>query len=332
MTEELCYKLNTTLIPLLSKNDEHIFDIKISVPTTAEVLQNAGAVGTGVSGGADSFHAILNTYDSKYKGLQLTHLCLFNVGSFKGNKRFQKDIYERCIERAEIIAQEFKLPLIISNSNLADVFSRNHACTHDYSSAFGICCLQKLWKSYYYASSCTDVNIFTLKNSSKNDSDVYAPLIHYCFNNYNLNIISEGMHKNKMEKLESIADSPVVQKYLHVCTAKSDNCSKCPKCKRTMLALDAIGKLDNFSDVFDIEYYNKNRFKYYWLLFKNHYHKVITTEDVYQKIKSKMTKSEFVRLKFLVALRYFIFDVTHSERKVYKHIKFFGINFKYKKR
>lgn len=47
---------------------------------------------------------------------------------------------------------------------------------------------------------------------------------------------------------------------MHVCVKKSYNCCKCI---RTMVALDSIDKLDNFKDVFDIDYYNNNK-KYYF--------------------------------------------------------------------
>ena len=138
ITEELSYKLNENLIPLLSKYDEHLSKIKIEAPHTNEVLQNAGAIGTGVSGGTDSFNTIISTYETKYKDMQLTHLCLFNVGSFGGNKAFQENIYNKCSERAKAIAKEYNLPLILSNSNLANIFPRNHAYTHDFSSIFGV--------------------------------------------------------------------------------------------------------------------------------------------------------------------------------------------------
>lgn len=52
----------------------------------------------------------------------------------------------------------------------------------------------------------TNINVFSIINSSKNDSGEYALLLYYCFNNQNLNIISEGMQKNKLEKKELYQD------------------------------------------------------------------------------------------------------------------------------
>ncbi len=332
ITEELSYKLNENLIPLLVKYDEHISLIKVTAPMTDEILQNAGAVGTGVSGGTDSFNTIISTYQSPYKDMQLTHLCLFNVGSFGGNASFQKHIYDKCVERAMLIAKEYNLPLIISNSNLADMFPRNHAYTHDFSSIFAICCLQKLWKAYYYASSNTDINVFSILNSSVNDSDEYALLLYYCFNNKNLNIISEGMQKNKLEKVASIADSAVAQKYLHVCSDNAENCSHCSKCMKVILALDAIGKLEKFAKVFDIEYYKKHKFKFYWFLFEKHYRKAPMMEPIYRAMRAKIPFYESIFYKAVVWLKHFIYDESYPERKVYIKIRILGISIKIKRR
>lgn len=331
ITEELSYKLNENLIPLLAKYDEHLSKIKINAPMTSEVLPNAGAIGTGVSGGTDSFNAIISTYNSSYKNYKLTHLCVFNVGSFGGNNHYREDINNEVIRRGKLIAEEYKLPLIISNSNLANVFPRNHSYTHDFSSIFAVCCLQKLWKAYYYASSNTNINVFSVINSSKNDSDEYALLLYYCFNNQILNIISEGMQKNKLEKVKTIASSPVVQKYLHVCPQKAENCSKCSKCMRTMLALDAIDKLDDFAQVFDVEYYKKHKSKYYQFLFAQHYHKKQMIEPIYVAIKHKIPLYQIAFYKTITALRYFIYDETYPERKSYIKIKILGLSIKIKR-
>ena len=332
ITEELSYKLNVNLIPTLCKFDKHIFNIKVKATQTSEKLPNAGAYGTGVSGGIDSFHSILNGCNSDFEDMRLTHLCIFNVGSFGGNQRYRGDIREAVIERGKLIANEFNLPLIIANSNFADLFPSTHEYTHDFNSIFAICCLQKLWKAYYYASSNTDINVFSILNSSRNDSDEYALLLYYCFNNYNLNIISEGLSCNRLEKTAVVANSPIAQKYLHVCVHKKNNCGKCSKCMRTILSLDALGKLEDFSNVFDVEYYKKNKYKYYWFLFEKHYRKDPMMEPIYEAMKRKIPLHEFLFYKIAVALKHFIYDETYPERKKYIKIRVLGISIKLKKK
>lgn len=52
--------------------------------------------------------------------------------------------------------------------------------------------------------------------------------------------------------------------------AGGKNCGKCFKCKRTLVCLDALGKLDEFADVFDIGYYREHRSDYLkWLILQS---------------------------------------------------------------
>ena len=62
----------------------------------------------------------------------------------------------------------------------------------------------------------------------------------------------DGGGFNRTEKTVHIADSVAVQRSLHVCYSdgRGDNCGVCSKCCRTMLALEAAGKLEAFT-VFD---------------------------------------------------------------------------------
>lgn len=51
---------------------------------------------------------------------------------------------------------------------------------------------------------------------------------------------------NRLEKIRAIAGEPVVQEHLRVCWQPTLNCGRCPKCVRTMLALEALGVRDRF--------------------------------------------------------------------------------------
>ena len=64
---------------------------------------------------------------------------------------------------------------------------------------------------------------------------------------------------------------------------------------RTLLSLDALDKIDNFSEVFDIKYYKSNKIKYYRWLCREHYHGSIMNEPVYQ-ILNRRTEYKYVLL------------------------------------
>lgn len=78
-----------------------------------------------------------------------------------------------------------------------------------------------------------------------------SPLTDHWLSNETIDIVHHGSQRNRMEKLEEIANWEFPQKYLRVCTDAFNqdginNCSRCNKCLRTMLMLDQIGSLDKF--------------------------------------------------------------------------------------
>ena len=75
VSEELLYALREYLIPSLVKYAPSFRAVEINAPAAGTPLANAGAVGTGLSCGIDSFHVISRQLASPYKTLNLTHLC-----------------------------------------------------------------------------------------------------------------------------------------------------------------------------------------------------------------------------------------------------------------
>lgn len=77
-----------------------------------------------------------------------------------------------------------------------------------------------------------------------------------------MRIIFEGASHSRAEKMEALAGERIVLENLHVCFMGPDthgqddtNCSRCEKCLRTMLVLDALGKLDE-CPMFDLSRYS----------------------------------------------------------------------------
>ena len=59
-------------------------------------------------------------------------------------------------------------------------------------------------------------------------------------------------YATRIEKTKVIADDPIANKFLDVCFC-FNNCGKCSKCRRTLVTLDILGKVDNFKESFNIE-------------------------------------------------------------------------------
>lgn len=282
VTEELLYNINYYLIPTLSKYGKSLNLIKIHA-RVAPTIMEGNEVGTGLSCGVDSFSAIINNTNTMYKEHNITRLCINNVGAF--NECYSEYGINKVKEERYVVsekaANELQIPLVKTNSNFGYAFYQNHLLTHTYSSCFAIYMMQKMWKVYYYASSGYDYSTFTIIDNDNNSSARYELLSLQCFSTSGLKIYNEGGAKTRFQKIVEIIHDPYAQKYLHVCTSKPYNCSVCPKCKRTLVALDLLDALDSFSDVFDIEYYKKNRKDYYLWLYNQHQAGDLMNEPVY---------------------------------------------------
>lgn len=258
ISELLLFNLNTYLIPALIENNPELHFPIINAEVACEKLPNAGAVGTGISCGVDSLHALATKTHSKYTNHNITHLSFNNVGSHGEGQR-ARELYKSRLTRPRSFASEFGFKFVASDSNLMDVIPQNHFKTHTYSSMFPVLCLQKLYGTYFYSSGGYKFNEFSLKHTSSSCCGSYELLSLQCFSTETCRIISDGMGKTRLMKLRNIVNYAPSYKYLNVCLVTGDNCNKCEKCIRTLLGLDITGKLDNYRDVFDIEYYKSNR-------------------------------------------------------------------------
>ena len=269
VTEELLYNIKEILIPTLLNSDSRYRPIKIhaemappleKVPFAESIY---GGVGTGLSCGVDSLHAVLKHYDSEYPSQNLTHLVCLDIGNFQNgvyNSQKGRDdaVKEKTYERAEKVAVELHLPLIKVESNFQRVIPLGNLYFHTYRSVMAVYAMQKLWRTYYYGSGYAFKD-FTLESNFSKDPAYYDLLLLDCFSTAGLRLISDGGEGDRNDKIEFLADNPIAQKYLHACIRTDHNCGVCEKCLRTLLAIDAANKLDNFREVFDIDAYLKIR-------------------------------------------------------------------------
>ena len=237
------------------KHNKDFYRPIIRAKVASEPLPCANAVGTGISCGVDSLHAVANQTNLIFKNHNITHLTFNNVGSHGEGKR-ASDLFAKRCERPIRFAKEYGFEIIVSDSNLMDIIKQVHFESHTYSSLFPVYCLQKLYSIYYYASAGFGYHEFRL---DERDCGAYELLSLPLFSTNRLRIYSEGEGFSRMDKLKDIVRYKPSYKYLNVCLSSEDNCGKCEKCIRTLLGIDALGVLDKYKDVFDIEYYRKHK-------------------------------------------------------------------------
>lgn len=316
---ELLFNIETYLIPALIENNPHFYKPNIKAKIIFDQLPNAGAVGTGISCGVDSLHALATKTDSKYKDLNITHLSFNNVGSH-GEGEMARYLYESRLEWPKDFAKEYNFKFVWSDSNLMDVIKQSHFKTHTYSSMFPVFCLQKLYSVYYYASGGYKFNEFELKDDPLRCSGAYELLLLPIFSSSHIRIFSDGMGLTRLKKLQKIVNYEPSYSYLNVCLNSGDNCGVCEKCVRTLLELDILDALDRYSRVFNIVYYKNNR---NWYLKQLLYQKAYGKHDyfeIYTRIKKSIPFS--VRIQTLPKITFIkLVSVLRKNRFIYSLAK-----------
>lgn len=298
ISEELYYNIKYLFIDAIYGDNNHLKPIKINIPITErEIEHKKEIVATGISCGVDSLFTVNNHINCGKHSL--THLMYFDIGA-----HLTKELAQKRLELAVNFSKDINLPLITVNSNLPDIICEigggyNHVLYHTYMMASLILCMQGGIKYYYYSSTYS-FNHFGL--SITDDCAKHDLLLLNTFSINGTKIISTGGSVSRIDKIKVISNFPISYKYLNVCIANIKNDGLCFKCIRTLLELDAIGVLDKYHSVFDVDFYKKNR-KYY--LYRLYYRTKFVKDDylmaeIYDYFKDEMTV--MLKIKALIHL------------------------------
>lgn len=230
-------------------------------------------VGTGFSGGVDSFSTLadnfFNTDDPDYK---VDTLFFFHVGQYGNVKK--PVTWERANNRFGItrdFAKEIGVGAVMMNTNMFDFYRP------EWEYDAGVLCriasvlvFQKVLKRYYISNTVTyrELSKLDFTNHHVDMAETTDPIIMPLLSPDGLDILCDEAQYTRTEKTVNIANLPLAQKYLNVCVNSSDehieatNCSRCPKCLRTIMALESAGMLDKFSSVFNLAEWEKRKFRY----------------------------------------------------------------------
>ena len=251
----------------------HEISIKVQGFSNAQKSERLH-VGTGFSGGVDSFSTLADNFfstdDPDYK---VDTLFFFHVGQYGNVKK--PVTWKRANNRFGItrdFAKEIGVGAVMMNTNMFDFYHQ------EWELSAGVICriasvlvFQKVLKRYYIS------NAVTYNELAKNNytyikggglCEMSDPIIMPLLSPDGLDILCDGAQHTRTEKTANIANLPLAQKHLNVCVNSSDkhveatNCGYCPKCLRTMMALDSADALEKFSGVFDLEQWKRHSFKY----------------------------------------------------------------------
>lgn len=257
ITAQLAYQIRTYLVPSLVRRSKVLHATRIEATLEEVELANAGGVGTGISCGVDSLHAVMNHANSEYPEFKLTHLVLNNVGAYWRGK--DDNQYAWQMEHARSFCNEYGFELILVDSNYGTAFRQSHLFSNVYANCFAVHSLKKLWRTFFIGSVGHDFSHFSIDDAEKHDSAYYDLLSLDVFSTRSLKIYSEGGAVDRYDKTKALVGYAPSYKYLHVCAMDNGpNCGHCRKCLRTLTTLDALDSLDKYGNVFDIQEYRRN--------------------------------------------------------------------------
>lgn len=270
VSEELYYNLENHFIDTLANDTTHLYRVHIHAPIVQGPPKIGNIIATGISCGIDSLYTIYNHFKSKYTTYNISHLAFYNVGSHNTGAGAEKDklLYEGRYSICKAFAEEYGYIFYTIDSNIHAIINKygqySHICNHSYMSAFCVLLLQKGIKRYYYSAGYL-YNDFCINfdfHKTEVDSAFYDLLTFFVCSVNSTHIYSSGGNVTRIDKTKALCKFEPTKKYLNVCVHDAHNDSRCFKCIRTMLSIDAVGSIDDFSHVFDVPYYKKHKHEF----------------------------------------------------------------------
>lgn len=253
ISKKLYYQLSNYLILMLCKKFKKK-NIKISAELCETKYLN-NKCGASISGGIDSFYTLLKHKD-KLDGFDITHLCFFNAGAsgeYGGEEARTR--YNNRIDFIKKFCDRNNCELVTIDSNMNELIMMNHEATHTFRTLACVYALEKLFSKYYFGSGLE----FDGSHIDEVDTAYYDILNVHCLSNENIDFYISGIEASRLQKVKYIADFKETYDTLNVCVSEDINCGHCEKCIRTMTELESIGKLENYTKVFDLDDYYKNK-------------------------------------------------------------------------
>jgi len=282
MSEKLFYNLNDSVFYAVTKayqkkyGKHHEEIVKVECDNLVSNVFTPTAVGTGCSLGVDSFAVLKHHFLSEDcpRSYKITHIALFNAGAYGHiDVEGARHSFERERDKTKMFADSLGLPFVWVDSNVRSFFPEgSFDWCHTYLNMGIVLSMQKLWKKYLYASSVS-IDYFEF---SVDFCGHYEPYLLPHLSTEVTELVPASMNMRRSDKVKYISTEKIVQENLNVCLKEQSantpgieryqgnylNCGRCQKCLRTMLQLDILGVLNDFSKIIDLEEWPKLKDRY----------------------------------------------------------------------
>ncbi len=274
VSKRLYRNINNYLQRILCDFADELSRINITVDGFKDEETDPKIIGTGLSCGVDSLSSVYNRYvlddDPEYRVNGLFFYTSGVHGDFGDEKALK--LFEKRHVSVQDAANKLGLPLYVIDTNL-HAFTRGHGANilrAVYLAYYScILALERGIKMYYIPSECnygTMIEYAFVASRGFDFSEFSGPYSQPLIRTKNIEFVPEGSQFNRTQKIEQIADWQIAREHLDVCNTVQElyetydihhNCSHCAKCIRTLLPLEAMGKLDDFDGLFDVERYRR---------------------------------------------------------------------------
>lgn len=268
VSPRLYHNVQYYLMNIFDRFSDHTSPIQFTVNGFDTVEQVGSLIGTGISCGVDSLVTIydnfINETDPSFKINSLFFVNCGTHGDFEDEASHKKFRDRVALNRTG--AEELGLPMYLVNSNY-------HAFTHKigeqkigYLAIYScVLSLQRYIRRYYTSSNLSydEIAEFTKLSRDLDIAEYSESFMSHLISTENFELVVDGCQYTRAEKLERISEWSFAQKHLNVCIPTVDNghnCSCCDKCIGTLIPLEAMGKLDQFKEVFDLDVYRRHAF------------------------------------------------------------------------
>lgn len=273
VSKELYYNLARYVHSIITAFRPEMKKVDIRVSGFAVAQQSdKKIVGTGYSGGVDSFSTIVEHFvNEPEEEYRINHLFFFNLGQYgdMNTAEARQRAYNRyllCKQATDCIG----LPYSFMDTNLFKFYKPEwEHLSDELNRTVAILSMQRMCCRYYTPSAHTYLQHQEFKADHNADLASFAEhMLTNLLCTESCKIVLDGSQYTRFDKIDIIKNYKPAQRYLNVCTntneghTDSENCSICGKCCRTMCELELLGILDNFSAVFKTEQWKKNKYRF----------------------------------------------------------------------
>jgi hypothetical protein len=314
VSKKLLRNLNIYVQSVLKSFTPYLNKINISAKeTTNRIITSASHVGTGFSGGVDSFCTLYERFacenDPEYK---IDTLVCFNIGHYCRADGINQQLFRDSFLFLSQYSKEVGLPYASVNTNFGWYIDEKEFSIElrQFGPSFmaaAILSLQNRFSKYYIASNYTyremlqyahkDYPVKKMKMKKMIDGDYMENIFYPLINTESLEIIVDGSQYIRTEKTERITDYPPSFKYIDVdVRAGKKNRINGWKTNRTLWALESMNKLDLYSDSFNISHWRKrNAFLYKCVQVLSYHYNPFAKDNIdFAKAKGKKVPLYFV--------------------------------------